>query len=108
MLCAQKKKRTHAEPDPEADAKVPKSIVYKSGKVGRSIAHLVHDMRKVMSPYTAERLQVHTLFLLYQSDLFSHVSWLVLCTGIQEKSIEGFSGCCQYAWCHAHDELFTI
>lgn len=53
----QKKKKTHVEADPEADAKVPRSIVFKSGKVGRSIAHLVHDMRKMMLPYTAERLQ---------------------------------------------------
>ena len=53
-----KKKHPRAEPDAEADSKVPRSFVFKSGRVGKAVAHLVQDMRKVMLPYTAERLQV--------------------------------------------------
>lgn len=55
-----KKKHPRAEPDAEADSKVPRSFVFKSGRVGKAVAHLVQDMRKVMLPYTAERLQVCT------------------------------------------------
>jgi ribosome biogenesis protein SSF1/2 len=50
------KKTPVGEPSPE-EAAAPKSFVFRSGKVGKTIGHLVADMRKVMSPYTAERLK---------------------------------------------------
>ncbi len=52
-----KKRKTHIEePSPEQN-NAPKSFVFKSGKVGKNVAKLVHDVRKMMSPFTAERLQ---------------------------------------------------
>ena len=57
-----KKTRTHVQPadaanDPTA-AKVPKSIVIKSGTVGGSVASLVRDVRKVLEPNTGTKLRV--------------------------------------------------
>ncbi|RIA92739.1 Brix domain-containing protein [Glomus cerebriforme] len=57
-----KKKRTHVRVDesvannPNAP-KIPKSFVFKSGHVGKSVEALVRDMRKVMEPHTAIRLK---------------------------------------------------
>ena len=67
-----KKKHPRAEPDAEADSKVPRSFVFKSGRVGKAVAHLVQDMRKVMLPYTAERLQVCTSLPLLVATKFYH------------------------------------
>ncbi|CAG8457693.1 1271_t:CDS:2 [Dentiscutata erythropus] len=56
-----RKRRTHipqADESANPDApKIQKSFVFKSGKVGKSVAALVKDMRKVMEPNTAIRLK---------------------------------------------------
>ncbi|CAG8819618.1 45603_t:CDS:2, partial [Gigaspora margarita] len=56
-----RKRRTHVPQTDESanpDApKIQKSFVFKSGKVGKSVAALVKDMRKVMEPNTAMRLK---------------------------------------------------
>jgi len=39
-------------------AKAPKSFVIKTGIVGRGVAQLVRDIRKVMEPNTASNLRV--------------------------------------------------
>ena len=39
------------------DTRAPKSFVIRGGKVGRSVAGLVHDVRRVMEPNTASRLR---------------------------------------------------
>ena len=38
-------------------SKVPRSFIFHRGKIGKSIETLIQDMRKVMSPYTALKLQ---------------------------------------------------
>ncbi|KAI8827085.1 Brix domain-containing protein [Fimicolochytrium jonesii] len=56
-MAKRKKKRTHVKPDEAAIAKVPKSFVIKVGPVGRSLAHLVKDVRRAMEPNTAMNLR---------------------------------------------------
>ncbi|CAG8579294.1 13578_t:CDS:2 [Racocetra persica] len=61
MAKRRRKRRTHVpqadeSANPEAP-KVQKSFVFKSGKVGKSVAALVKDIRKVMEPNTAIRLK---------------------------------------------------
>ncbi|KAJ3292854.1 hypothetical protein HK104_004955 [Borealophlyctis nickersoniae] len=56
-MAKRRKKRTHVKPDEAAVAKVPKSFVIKSGIVGRSVAGLVRDVRRVMEPNTAAKLR---------------------------------------------------
>ncbi|KAJ3147319.1 hypothetical protein HDU89_005669 [Geranomyces variabilis] len=51
------KRRTHVKVDETALAKVPKSFVIKAGVVGRSLAHLVKDIRRTMEPNTALNLR---------------------------------------------------
>ncbi|GBB92208.1 hypothetical protein RclHR1_19830001 [Rhizophagus clarus] len=59
---ARKKRRTHVKVDettannPNAQ-KIPKSFVFKSGHVGKSVEALVRDVRRVMEPHTAIRLK---------------------------------------------------
>ncbi|KAJ2647719.1 rRNA-binding ribosome biosynthesis protein [Coemansia sp. RSA 1250] len=48
-----RKKRTHIV----VDEQVPRSLVVKSGHVGRTVAALVQNVRQVMEPYTAVRLR---------------------------------------------------
>jgi ribosome biogenesis protein SSF1/2 len=56
---AQIKTRTHAAPVPaEEGEKLPKSFIIRRGKADRSVAQLVQDMRRMMSPYTATKLKV--------------------------------------------------
>ena len=59
-----RKNRTHLKGGvasaPGTAEGVPKSFVIKHGQVGRSLAQLVRDMRKVMEPNTATRLRVST------------------------------------------------
>ncbi|KAJ2852715.1 rRNA-binding ribosome biosynthesis protein [Coemansia brasiliensis] len=50
-----RKKRTHLVP--ADDDQVPRSLVVKSGHVGRTVAALVQNVRQVMEPYTAVRLR---------------------------------------------------
>ncbi|KAJ1675803.1 rRNA-binding ribosome biosynthesis protein [Spiromyces aspiralis] len=61
MAHKRKKRRTQKKAIEEAEAaeraKVPKSFVVKSGKVGRSVAALVRDFRQVMEPNTASQLR---------------------------------------------------
>ncbi|KAJ2581498.1 rRNA-binding ribosome biosynthesis protein [Coemansia sp. RSA 1836] len=52
-----KKKRTHAVPSQEEIEKIPKTLVVKSGNVGRSVGTLVSDVRHVMEPNTASKLK---------------------------------------------------
>ncbi|KAJ2682899.1 rRNA-binding ribosome biosynthesis protein [Coemansia spiralis] len=52
-----KKKRTHAVPSQEEMEKIPKTLVVKSGSVGRSVGALVSDVRHVMEPNTASKLK---------------------------------------------------
>ncbi|KAJ1885667.1 rRNA-binding ribosome biosynthesis protein, partial [Coemansia sp. S17] len=52
-----KKKRTHAVPSQEEIEKIPKTLVVKSGGVGRSVGALVSDVRHVMEPNTASKLK---------------------------------------------------
>ncbi|CAG8469844.1 4085_t:CDS:2 [Funneliformis mosseae] len=56
-----KKSRTHVKVDERTDnpdgSKIPKSFVFKSGDVGKTVEALVRDMRRVMEPHTAIRLK---------------------------------------------------
>ncbi len=66
----QKKRRTHVKVDESAannpDApKIPKSFVFKSGDVGKTVEALVRDMRRVMEPHTAIRLKVIDDYYIY-------------------------------------------
>ncbi|CAG8441854.1 9447_t:CDS:2 [Acaulospora morrowiae] len=59
-MARRKKRRTHIPVNESASPnapKIPKSFVFKSGKVGTSVAGLVNDMRKVMEPHTAINLR---------------------------------------------------
>ncbi|KAJ3188859.1 hypothetical protein HDU85_004573 [Gaertneriomyces sp. JEL0708] len=56
-MARRRKKRTHVKPDLAALEKVPKSFVIRSGVVGKSLAQLVKDVRKVMEPNTASKLK---------------------------------------------------
>jgi ribosome biogenesis protein SSF1/2 len=44
----------------EGDDNVPRSFVFKMGKVGKSVKELVEDVRLLMSPNTASRLQTRS------------------------------------------------
>ncbi len=44
----------------KAEDKVPRSFVFKMGKVGKSVKELVEDLRLVMQPNTATRLQTRS------------------------------------------------
>lgn len=57
MGARRKKRRTHVPIKEDDVAKVPKSFVFRSGPVNKAIAHLVHDIRKVMEPNTASNLR---------------------------------------------------
>ncbi|KAJ2516533.1 rRNA-binding ribosome biosynthesis protein, partial [Coemansia sp. RSA 1937] len=52
-----KKKRTHAVPTQEEFDDIPKTLVVRSGTVGRSVSALVSDVRQVMQPHTAVKLR---------------------------------------------------
>ncbi|KAI3627770.1 hypothetical protein GLX27_000550 [Malassezia furfur] len=55
-----RKSRTHLKGPIQnslTDTRAPKSFVIRGGKVGRSVAGLVHDVRRVMEPNTASRLK---------------------------------------------------
>ncbi|KAL1923808.1 uncharacterized protein VTP21DRAFT_8788 [Calcarisporiella thermophila] len=53
-----KKKRTHVKPSDDPNApKPPKSFVIRSGAVGRSVAALSRDVRRVLEPNTAAKLR---------------------------------------------------
>ncbi|KAJ2504346.1 rRNA-binding ribosome biosynthesis protein [Coemansia sp. RSA 2049] len=52
-----KKRRTHVAPTQEDIEKTPKSLVVKSGNIGRTVAELVSDVRRVMQPNTAAKLR---------------------------------------------------
>ena len=45
----------------DAGTKVPQTFVMERGKVGKTLAQLVLDFRKVMEPYTASKLKVSIL-----------------------------------------------
>ena len=60
-MARKRKHRTHVETVPGTSDNTPKSFVIKHGQVGHSLAQLVHDMRKVMEPNTASKLQVSRL-----------------------------------------------
>ncbi|KAJ3128504.1 hypothetical protein HK101_005391, partial [Irineochytrium annulatum] len=57
MAKRRKKSRTHVKPDDAELAKIPRSFVVKSGIVGRSVQQLIKDIRRIMEPNTATRLQ---------------------------------------------------
>ncbi|KAI8320738.1 Brix-domain-containing protein [Martensiomyces pterosporus] len=52
-----KKRRTHVVPTQEELETIPKSLVVKSGSVGRTVSALVADVRQVMEPNTASKLK---------------------------------------------------
>jgi len=54
-----RKRRTHVQPSEEetATVKVPKSFVFKRGRVGKTVRDLLADVRKVMQPNTASHLK---------------------------------------------------
>ncbi|XP_077475703.1 suppressor of SWI4 1 homolog [Stigmatopora argus] len=55
----QKKSRTEAHHVAEETYRtVPHSFVFHRGQVGKNVAQLISDIRRVMEPYTAERLKV--------------------------------------------------
>ncbi|EIN07703.1 Brix-domain-containing protein [Punctularia strigosozonata HHB-11173 SS5] len=61
-MARKRKHRTHlkggtANQALGSDANTPKSFVIKHGQVGRSLAQLVRDVRRVMEPNTASRLR---------------------------------------------------
>jgi hypothetical protein len=52
-----KKHRTHKDPVPGADSKIPQSLVLRRGKVGNAVKELVQDFRRMMMPHTATKLR---------------------------------------------------
>ena len=66
-MARKRKNRTHVKTVAGTSDNTPKSFVIKHGQVGRSLAQLVHDMRKVMEPNTASRLRVSPLSYLWVS-----------------------------------------
>nr|CCA18824.1 SWI4 1 putative [Albugo laibachii Nc14] len=53
-----RKRRTHVLDHPNAESdKLPKSFVFKMGKVPPAIQTLVQDIRRTMAPYTADKLR---------------------------------------------------
>lgn len=60
MANKRRKNRTHLKGpihNSQADSRAPKSFVIRGGKVGRGVAGLVHDVRRIMEPNTASRLK---------------------------------------------------
>ncbi|XP_030331091.1 suppressor of SWI4 1 homolog isoform X2 [Strigops habroptila] len=56
---SQKRERAAAQLQAQQDfGSVPHSFVFQRGRGGRSLRHLVADMRRVMEPYTARALRV--------------------------------------------------
>ncbi|EDQ92779.1 uncharacterized protein MONBRDRAFT_13536 [Monosiga brevicollis MX1] len=56
-----RKRKSKVNKTPEAaeiDSKVPRSFVFNRNKLGPAASHLMLEMRKVMSPYTATKLKV--------------------------------------------------
>lgn len=69
-MAKRKKNRTHlkggvasAGASATAHSGVPTSFVIRHGPVGRSLAQLVRDVRRMMEPHTASRLKVLSSFL---------------------------------------------
>ncbi|KAJ2385462.1 rRNA-binding ribosome biosynthesis protein, partial [Coemansia sp. RSA 2611] len=54
---SRKKKRTHVVPTQEELAQIPRSLVVRSGEMGRTVSALVSDVRRVMEPHTAVKLR---------------------------------------------------
>ncbi|KAL4499731.1 hypothetical protein ABPG72_017271 [Tetrahymena utriculariae] len=55
-----KKTRTHKEEGPEGDeiiGKVPKSLIFRRGKLNKPLKQIVQDYREIMYPYTAMKLK---------------------------------------------------
>ncbi|CCU99149.1 unnamed protein product [Malassezia sympodialis ATCC 42132] len=60
MVKRRRKTRTHKKgpiSNSTADSRAPKSFVIRGGKVGKSVSALVRDVRRIMEPNTASRLQ---------------------------------------------------
>jgi ribosome biogenesis protein SSF1/2 len=57
MPAKRRKTRTHVPVAEDAIAVSPRSFVVKSGDVGKTVGHLVRDMRRVMAPNTALKLR---------------------------------------------------
>lgn len=53
-----KKKRTHKDIPEDSSKKIPKSFIFKIGRVGKTVKELRDNLRKVMEPNTATHLQV--------------------------------------------------
>ncbi|KAJ3425557.1 suppressor of swi4 1 [Anaeramoeba flamelloides] len=51
------RKKTYNKP-PIEDETIPRTFVLNKGRIGRELKTLMHDLRKVMSPYTATNLVV--------------------------------------------------
>ncbi|KAJ3427482.1 suppressor of swi4 1 [Anaeramoeba flamelloides] len=51
------RKKTYNKP-PIEDETIPRTFVLNKGRIGRELKSLMHDLRKVMSPYTATNLVV--------------------------------------------------
>lgn len=58
MIQGNKRSRDKQEDYEELVDKTPKSFVFKMGKVGVSVTHLIEDLREVMEPHTARNLKV--------------------------------------------------
>lgn len=64
-LCAQRKTRTHVVEGPTNEKDdTPKSFVFKMGKAPGVVSDLVTDFRRVMAPYTADKLREKRCVLL--------------------------------------------
>ncbi|KAJ3360000.1 hypothetical protein GGF32_008798 [Allomyces javanicus] len=57
MAKRRRKNRTHVATADDATTPPPRSFVVKSGDVGKLVAHLVRDVRRVMHPNTAAKLR---------------------------------------------------
>ncbi|KNE63392.1 hypothetical protein AMAG_08525 [Allomyces macrogynus ATCC 38327] len=57
MAKRRRKTRTHVATADDATTPPPRSFVVKSGDVGKLVAHLVRDVRRVMHPNTAAKLR---------------------------------------------------
>jgi len=51
------KRKTHVVQQEDSQTKLPKSIVFKSGKVSIPVKELRNDLRNVLEPHTASKLQ---------------------------------------------------
>lgn len=59
--------------------KSPHSFVFHRGHIGKNVLQLIKDMRQVMEPYTASKLQVQTKIIDVDKDLINVHQSLLEC-----------------------------